>query len=99
LEEGGLGGRVELGVFGEAGQQVELQVVGWLRVAVPVEESHHQELGQAEPESLNAKFNTRSRLSFLRPMVEKEERFYSYVMRVWVLGLDLGVCLSAEYWG
>jgi hypothetical protein len=40
LEEGGVGDGTDEGVAGEAGEEVKLQVVGGLGVAVAVEQSH-----------------------------------------------------------
>lgn len=77
MEEGVLGGGLEVRVAGEAREEVELEVVCGLRIAVPVEERDEEEVGEPQPEYLRGGRRTRSRLSLRRPMVEKARRFSS----------------------
>lgn len=63
---------------GQSAEQLGLQEVGRLRIAVAVDNGEEAEVGQREVGALGRGRVTRSRLSFLRPWLVNEVKFYSW---------------------
>lgn len=68
----------DAGVRGQSAEQLGLQEVGRLRIAVAVDNGEEAEVGQREVGALGRGRVTRSRLSFLRPWLVNEVKFYSW---------------------
>ena len=81
-------------MLGQPLQQVGLQEVRGLRVAVAIDNCEEAEVRQGEAHALGRGRVTRSRLSFLRPWLVNEVKFYS-CRRMPLSALGLGGALRA----